>query len=74
VSLRLALSLDQPVMSTTWSRISDFPFLDALAYPVAYLLVISARDFIDSSFLATRQPWRAAPHPSDTPSHAGKKL
>lgn len=37
-----ALSRDQPVTSTTWSRMRPLSFLPALRYLPAYLLVISA--------------------------------
>jgi hypothetical protein len=48
VSLRRALSRDQPVTSTTWSRISPLFFFEAFPYALANLVVISARDVIDS--------------------------
>lgn len=50
-SRRRALSRDQPVTSTTWSSTRPLSYLLALAYALAYLLVISARDAIDSPLL-----------------------
>jgi hypothetical protein len=48
VSLRRALSRDQPVTSTTWSRICPLSFFEVFTYALAYLVVISARDVIDN--------------------------
>ena len=47
-SLRRALSRLQPVTATTSSNIRPLSCLEALAYALAYLIVISARDFIDN--------------------------
>ncbi|OOK66246.1 hypothetical protein BZL29_7674 [Mycobacterium kansasii] len=48
MSLRRALSRDQPVTSTTWSRICPLLFFEAFTYALANLVVISARDVIDN--------------------------
>jgi len=47
-SRRRALSRDHPVTSTTWSRTFPLSFFAAFTYALAYLVVISARDDIDS--------------------------
>ena len=48
VSRRRALSRDQPVTSTTASRIRPLSCFAALAYAFAYFVVTSARDRIDN--------------------------
>ena len=48
VNRRRALSRDQPVTSTTSSRIRPLSFFAAFTYALAYLAVISARDGIDN--------------------------
>jgi hypothetical protein len=57
---RRALSLDHPVTSHNWVRIYDFSFFGALAYRLAYFLVIPALDSIDNP-LPIRPPWRPSP-------------
>ena len=64
VSRRRALSRDQPVTETTSSRIWPRTFFPALTYVLAYRVVTSARDLIDSppsmSQGGTQQPPRFA--------------
>ena len=48
VNRRRALSRDQPVHSTTWSRICPLAFFEAFTYALAYLVVTSARVDIDN--------------------------
>jgi hypothetical protein len=47
-SRRRALSRDQPVTATTSSSSRPRSFFDAARYALAYLVVISARAFIDN--------------------------
>ena len=63
-SRRRALSRDQPVTDTTSSRTRPFCFLPALRYAFAYLLVISALDFIDNSLPIPQQTHRYAGIPT----------
>ncbi|MGL5826435.1 MAG: hypothetical protein ACRCYU_16730 [Nocardioides sp.] len=63
-SRRRALSRDQPVTSTTWSRIWPLSFFEAFAYALAYSVVTSARDVIDNSLLIPEHAHRFAGIPT----------
>lgn len=59
-----ALSLDQPVAETTSSSTRPLSFFLARTYALAYLLVTSALDRIDSSLLAPPEHHRFAGIPA----------